>query len=104
MFGMPVTCVRDITPDRASNQHATVLNNFVAAILRDEVLLAPAAAGLDSLALANSMLLSSWEARPVTLPLDSAHYQQALAQRIAGSTLRRKAAIAANVDMQASYR
>jgi predicted dehydrogenase len=104
MFGMPVTCVRDITPDRASNQHATVLNNFVAAILRDEVLLAPATAGLDSLALANSMLLSSWEARPVTLPLDSAHYQQALAQRIAGSTLRRKAAIAANVDMQASYR
>jgi hypothetical protein len=50
------------------------------------------------------MLLSSWETRPVPLPLDSAHYQQALAQRIVGSTLRRKAAIAANVDMQASYR
>ena len=104
MFGMPTTSVRDITPDPAINQHAAVLNNFVAAILRDEPLLAPAAAGLDSLALANSMLLSTWEARPVALPLDSAHYQHALAQRIAGSTLRCKAAITAEVDMQASYR
>jgi hypothetical protein len=50
------------------------------------------------------MLLSTWEARPVTLPLDSAHYQQALEQRIAGSTLRHKAAMTAEVDMQASYR
>jgi predicted dehydrogenase len=104
MFGMPATSVRDITPDRAINQHAAVLNNFVAAILRDEALIAPAAAGLDSLALANSMLLSTWEARPVTLPLSSVHYQQALAQRIAGSALRRKAAITPEIDMQASYR
>ncbi len=104
MFGMPATSVCDITPDRATNQHATVMNNFIAAILRDEELLAPAAAGLDSLALANGMLLSTWEGRPVTLPLDSAHYQQALAQRIAGSTLRQKADIEASIDMSASYR
>lgn len=104
MFGMPATSVRDITPDRTINQHAAVLNNFVAAILRDETLIAPAAAGLDALALANSMLLSTWEERPVTLPLSSAHYQQALAQRIARSALRRKAAITPEIDMQASYR
>lgn len=104
MFGMPDSKVRDITPDRSINQHAAVMNNFSAAILRDEELLAPARAGLDSLALANAMLLSTWEARPVSLPLDSAHYQQVLAERIEGSTLRRKADIAATVDMSASYR
>jgi predicted dehydrogenase len=104
MFGMPASSVRDITPDRTTNQHAAVMNNFVDAILRGATLLAPAAAGLDSLALANAMLLSTWEARVVTLPLDSVCYHQALAQRIAGSTLRRKANIEATVDMSASYR
>tara|TARA_R110002049_G_scaffold177382_16_gene344566 strand:+ start:1678 stop:2832 length:1155 start_codon:yes stop_codon:yes gene_type:complete len=104
MFGMPASSVRDITPDRSINQHAAVMNNFVAAILRGDELLAPARAGLDSLALANAMLLSTWEARTVPLPLDSAHYQQVLAERIEGSTLRRKADIEATVDMSASYR
>lgn len=104
MFGLPAATVRDITPERTGNQHARVLSNFTAAILRDEALLAPAAAGLDSLALANSMLLSTWEERAVALPLDSAHYQAALAQRMAGSTLREKALLQANVDMSASYR
>ncbi len=104
MFGMPASSVSDITPDRAMNQHAAVMNNFVGAILRGEDLLAPAADGLASLSLANGMLLSTWEARAVSLPLDSEHYQQALAQRIAGSTLRRKADIEARVDMSASYR
>ena len=104
MFGMPASSVRDITPDRTTNQHVAVMNNFVDAILRGATLLAPAAAGLDSLALANAMLLSTWEARVVALPLDSVGYHQALAQRIAGSTLRRKANIEATVDMSASYR
>ncbi|MCB1705019.1 MAG: Gfo/Idh/MocA family oxidoreductase [Halioglobus sp.] len=104
MFGMPVTTVSDITPERAVNQHAAVMGNFAAAILRGEELLAPAAAGLDSLALANAMLLSTWEARTVDLPLDSGHYQQQLAQRIATSSLRRKADIQASIDMSASYR
>jgi predicted dehydrogenase len=104
MFGMPATDVCDITPDRSINQHAAVMSNFVGAILRGEVLIAPAAAGLDSLALANSMLLSTWEERVVSLPMNTAHYQRALAERIAGSSLRRKADIDASIDMSASYR
>jgi predicted dehydrogenase len=104
MFGMPETTTRDITPDRDLNQHAVVLANFTAAILEGEPLIAPAAEGLNSLALANSMLLSSWEDRKVTLPLDSVHYQRALEQRLADSTLREKADIEAIVDMDASFR
>jgi predicted dehydrogenase len=104
MFGMPETEIRDITPDRELNQHVTVMTNFVDAITNGATLIAPASDGLDSLALANSMLLSTWEARSVELPLDSAAYQAALEQRLATSSLRQKADIEANVDMDASYR
>lgn len=104
MFGMPETTVRDITPERDINQHASLLSNFTTAILQGEPLIAPAAEGLNSLALANSMLLSTWEDCAVRLPLDSAHYQRALEDRLAGSTLREKANIEAIVDMDASFR
>ena len=104
MFGMPESETRDITPERDTNQHAEVLNNFTGAITAGEQLIAPARDGLDSLALANAMLLSSWEQRSVAFPLDSAQYQAALQQRQATSTLREKADIKANVDMGASYR
>ena len=104
MFGMPEAVTRDITPDRDGNQHAQVLGNFTAAILRDEPLIAPARDGLDSLALANAMLLSTWEDATVALPMDSAHYQRALEERLQHSSLREKADIQANVDMSASYR
>ena len=104
MFGMPECKVTDITPDRSVNQHALVLSNFAAAILHGEPLIAPAAQGLNSLALANGMLLSTWEQRDVELPLDSGHYQAALEERLASSSLRQKADIQANIDMGASYR
>lgn len=104
MFGMPQTTTSDITPARGVNQHAVVLDNFAAAILDGTPLIAPAAEGLDSLALANAMLLSTWEDREVSLPLDSGHYQDALDRRLAGSRLREKADIEATVDMDASFR
>lgn len=104
MFGMPQSTARDITPDRGGHQHAAVLANFAAAIRDGAELIAPAAQGLHALALANAMLLSTWEDCRVALPLDSARYQRALEARLAGSRLREKAAIAANIDMDASYR
>lgn len=104
MFGMPETKTRDITPDRTGNQHAQVLSNFTAAILRAEPLIAPAQDGLHSLALANAMLLSTWEAGAVRLPLDGERYEHALRQRMAGSSLREKKDVQAEIDMGASYR
>jgi hypothetical protein len=104
MFGMPAMAATDITPDRSGNQHAVVMNNFVTAIRDGVPLIAPAEEGLDSLALANAMLLSTWEDRAVELPLDASAYQVALEQRLQNSSLREKATIEANVDMNASYR
>lgn len=104
MFGMPASRISDITPDRNVNQHAAILTNFAAAILHSEPLIAPAEDGIDSLALANAMLLSTWENRSVELPLDSAHYQSLLEKKIRSSKLREKADIEVNIDMDSSYR
>lgn len=104
MFGMPAGTTQDITPDRQVNQHARVIQNFVDAIREQTPLIAPAEQGLRSLALANAILLSSWENKAVDLPLDSVHYQQALDQRIAQSSLRQKADIEVSIDMAKSYR
>jgi predicted dehydrogenase len=104
MFGMPATATQDITPDRQINQHARVIQNFIDAIREQAPLIAPAEQGLRSLALANAILLSSWENKTVALPLDSANYQQALEQRIAQSNLRKKADIEVSIDMTKSYR
>ena len=104
MFGMPASTTRDITPDRSGNQHAQVVANFVEAVLGRAEVMAPAAEGMHSLALANSMLMSAWEERSVTLPLDSKAYQSCLDERLATSQLRVKSDVEANVDMSKSYR
>jgi predicted dehydrogenase len=104
MFGMPATTSQDITPDRRINQHARVIQNFIDAIRQQAPLIAPAEQGLHSLALANAILLSSWENKTIALPLDSATYQLALEQRIAQSSLRKKADIQVSIDMTKSYR
>lgn len=104
MFGMPETSRREIVVDRSVNQHALVLSNFVAAITQGAELIAPASEGLASLELANAMLLSSWERRSLTLPLNADEYQIALQKKLETSSLRKKADINVNIDMDASYR
>jgi predicted dehydrogenase len=63
------------------SQHVGILNNFVSAILDGAPLIAPAEEGLNSVELANAMILSSVEGKTVELPLDSAVYE-ALLQRL----------------------
>lgn len=104
MFGMPEYTQTDITPERQVNQHARIIQNFCNAILDAEALIAPASEGLNSLALANAMLLSSWRNAPIQLPLDSALYQHELDKRISQSQLREKQSIEVNIDMNSSYR
>lgn len=104
MFGMPECVVTDITPERNVNQHVVIIQNFINAIRSKEKLIAPAREGLNSLALANAILLSAWDGMDVFFPLDSARFQAALEQRIAHSVLRNKVDIVANIDMDKSYR
>ena len=104
MFGMPEITEQAIQPDEPVNQHQAVLQNFVNAIARGEPLATPAVAGLPAVELANAMLLSAWRDQVVSLPLDAEAYELALQRRIASTSLRKPAAIQANIDMAKSYR
>ena len=107
MFGMPEFDMRTLPISSevgAGNQHAALLENFVAAIADDEPLLTPASEGLASLQLANGILLSAWTDKTIDLPLDSAAYEQELQQRISARTLRQPSSRAVNIDMDASFR
>jgi predicted dehydrogenase len=104
MFGQPDSNTEDLTPALNVNQHAEIIQNFVDAIVDDAELIAPANEGLNSLAIANAILLSAWTGEGVDMPLDSQRYQSALEQRLATSSLREKADVEATIDMEKSYR
>ena len=66
-------------------QHVGILNNFAAAILHGEALLAAGAEGINGLMLSNAMHLSSWLGRAVDLPLDEDLFLSELDKRRATS-------------------
>jgi len=74
-------------------QHRLILENFVSAIREGTPLLAPAAEGIHSVELANAMLLSTFEDRTLTLPLDAAAYEAALNEKIRSSNPEAKQAL-----------
>ncbi len=65
--------------------HRTVIENFADAILKGDKLIAPAADGISSVMLANTILMSSFEGRAVDLPLDEDVYEQKLHSLIEAS-------------------
>ncbi|TFD93059.1 Gfo/Idh/MocA family oxidoreductase [Cryobacterium lactosi] len=67
---------------RWGSQHANVLQNFAANILRGEPLLAPGADGITGVRLANAIHLSSWTGRDVPLDFDEDEYIGELNARI----------------------
>lgn len=86
-FAKPSTWNIEIPIDGGhGEQHLGILKNFTNAILSGEALLAPAAEGIHSVELANSMLYSAFENEPVSLPLESAAYAAVLKKKIAEST------------------
>ncbi|MGC9347654.1 MAG: Gfo/Idh/MocA family protein [Anaerolineae bacterium] len=84
-------------------QHAAVLENFANAILTGEPLIAPAEEGINSVELANAMLYSSLQGKPVDLPLDSAAYEAELMQLIKSSTFEKEAIEGVDSDMEDSF-
>jgi predicted dehydrogenase len=68
-----------LEPESGTGDHRAVHANFRAAIRGEADLMCPGREGLQSLALANAMILSSRRDRPVDLPLDSEAYAKLLA-------------------------
>ena len=69
--------------DGFGTQHLAVLDNFARNILDGTPLIAPGADGINGVALANAMLLSSWLGKEVELPVDEDLYLAELNKRIA---------------------
>lgn len=98
-----VTIPVDPTP---AGQHTEVIQRFVGAIHEGTPLIAPATEGTASVALANAIILSSWQDRTVELPLDAAAFEAALNERRRHSRYRPgiPPTTSAVVDMTASFR
>ena len=93
----------DIPFDSAPAQHATLLQNFVDAILDGAPLLVPGVDGIHSVELANAMLYSSLVGQTIELPLDAAAYEIKLNELIAGSKLQKKVVEVSSADFTKSF-
>ena len=89
-FAKPEARQEDIPFEDAATPHATLMQNFVDAILDGKPLIAPGEVGVHSVELANAMLYSSLIGQTVELPMDSAAFEKKLQQLIAESKFEKK--------------
>lgn len=82
-FGTPAHHLREVETDGENPQHIGILRNFARAILSLEPLYVDGREGLRGVELMDAMLLSTWQDRTVTLPIDDDLYLDELNKRIA---------------------
>jgi len=102
-FSKPEVWNVEIPFDNAAASHATLMQNFVEAILDGAALIAPGADGMGSVELANAILYSSLDGTTVELPMDAAAYEARLQGLIAGSTMQKQVVEIANDDFTKSF-
>ncbi|MCX6930164.1 MAG: Gfo/Idh/MocA family oxidoreductase [Verrucomicrobia bacterium] len=102
-FAKPEVWNVSIPFDNAANSHATLMQNFVNAILDGEPLIAPGEEGIHSVELANVILYSSLIGQTVGLPMDSAAYEKKLNQLIADSKIEKKVVEVTGEDFSKSF-
>ena len=103
-FQKPETTVQEIPIPGADAAHATLMTNFVNAILDGEGLIAPGVEGLGSVELANVMVYSGLLNESVDLPMDGAAWEAKLNELIANSTHEKKVVEVSSEDFAASFR
>ena len=103
-FAKPEVWNVEIPFENAPNGHATLMQNFINAILDGEPLIAPGEEGIHSVELANVILYSSLIGQTVELPMDSAAYEKKLNELIAGSKIEKKVVAVSNEDFTKSFR
>jgi predicted dehydrogenase len=82
-FVKPDSRAEEIPFAKAAAPHAVVTQNFVNAILEGEPLIAPGAAGIHSVELANAIVYSSLLGQTVELPMDGAAWEKKLNELMA---------------------
>lgn len=101
-FGEPEFTVEDVVTDGNNPQHIGILNNFTNAILGIEPLFVDGKEGIRGVELMDSMLLSTWLGKTVTLPIDDELYLEELNRRIANG--RRKEGGSTVLSTEGTYR
>jgi len=102
-FSKPDVWNVEIPFENAPAPHATLLQNFIEAILDGAPLIAPGEEGLHSVELANVMLYSSLTGQTVELPMDGAAFEKKLQQLIAESKFEKKVVEIKNDDFTKSF-
>lgn len=87
-FAQPKYTEETIKQGGNNPQHVGILNNFANAILGTESLYVDGREGLKCVELIDSMLLSSWTDKTVSLPIDDDEYYGELKKRIDSSRLK----------------
>ena len=104
-FAKPEVTVIDVETDGKNPQHVGVFNQFAAAVLHGEPLVADGREGINGLSISNAMHLSAWQNREVSLPLsaeDEKAFYNELMERV--KTSKRKENVVSVVsDTSSSY-
>jgi len=103
-FSKPALWNVEIPFDNATDQHATLMGNFVAAVLDKSPLIAPGSEGLYSVELANAIVHSSLTGETLDLPMDGKLWESKLQELIASSRHQKEVRSAATEDFTASFR
>jgi hypothetical protein len=93
----------EIPFENAPAPHATLMQNFVDAILDGVPLIAPGEDGLYSVELANVMLYSSLIDKAVKMPMDSGAFEAKLNELIANSKHQKKVVEVSTEDFTKSF-
>ncbi len=102
-FARPDIWQVEIPVENAPAQHATVMQNFIEAILDGVALIVPGAEGMNSVEVANAALYSTWTGQTVELPLNGVAYEKALQQRIHESKFEKKVVATSDEDFTKSF-
>lgn len=101
-FGEPECWEVNVPIDSGFGDHHLITENFCAAILRGEELIAPGVEGIHGLTISNAMHLSTWVDDWVDLPFDEELYLNLLQERIANST--EKTVTSRTLDTSSSWK
>lgn len=93
----------ELVVPKVEHPHAILLQNFTNAILDGEPLIAPGADGINSLELANAMVLSSVRGQTVELPFEGTEWAVELARLAKDSTVSKRTVRNISGDVSSSF-
>lgn len=102
-FDRMESTTEELIMPRVEHPHAILLQNFTNAILDGEPLIAPGAEGINSLELANAMVLSSVKGQTIELPLDGNKWAAERARLAEASTTTKRIVRNISGDVSSSF-